>query len=62
MSPELLLAGVALVALIAYAVLAGADFGGGVWDLFARGPAPRRAARRDAPTRWGRCGRPTTSG
>lgn len=27
-----------LVALVAYAVLGGADFGGGVWDLFARGP------------------------
>lgn len=31
-----------LAALIAYALLAGADFGGGVWDFFARGP---RAAR-----------------
>jgi cytochrome bd ubiquinol oxidase subunit II len=37
-SPEILLAGVGVVALIAYAVLAGADFGGGVWDLFASGP------------------------
>ncbi len=27
-----------LVAVCAYGVLAGADFGGGVWDLFARGP------------------------
>jgi len=27
-----------LVALVLYAVLAGADFGGGVWDLLARGP------------------------
>ncbi|HXA41416.1 MAG TPA: cytochrome d ubiquinol oxidase subunit II [Candidatus Solibacter sp.] len=26
------------VAIVVYAVLAGADFGGGVWDLFARGP------------------------
>ena len=33
-----LAAGVILVALIAYAVMGGADFGGGVWDLFARGP------------------------
>lgn len=46
MSPELMLAGVALLALIAYAVLAGADFGGGVWDAFARGP--RRAQQREA--------------
>ncbi|HUH13649.1 MAG TPA: cytochrome d ubiquinol oxidase subunit II [Longimicrobiales bacterium] len=29
---------VMLVALVAYAVMGGADFGGGVWDLFARGP------------------------
>jgi cytochrome bd ubiquinol oxidase subunit II len=28
----------ALVGLMAYAVLGGADFGGGVWDLFATGP------------------------
>ena len=46
MSPEVMLAGVALVAVIAYAVFAGADFGGGIWDAFARGP--RRAAQRDA--------------
>ena len=32
-----------IVALAAYAVLGGADYGGGVWDLFARGPrAPRQ--------------------
>ncbi len=29
----------ALVGLAAYAVLGGADFGGGVWDLFASGPS-----------------------
>ena len=29
-------------ALIAYAVLGGADFGGGVWDLLARGPRAER--------------------
>jgi cytochrome d ubiquinol oxidase subunit II len=34
------------VALIAYAVLAGADFCGGVWDALARGP--RAAAQREA--------------
>jgi cytochrome d ubiquinol oxidase subunit II len=33
-----LIAGVLWLALTAYAVLAGADFGGGVWDLFASGP------------------------
>ena len=34
-------AGILLLALTAYAVLAGADFGGGVWDLFATGPRVR---------------------
>ena len=39
-------AGVLWAAIVIYAVFAGADFGGGVWDLFARGPratAQRRA-------------------
>jgi len=35
-------AGVILVALIVYALLAGADFGAGVWDLLARGPRAKR--------------------
>src|SRR2546429_3793912 len=43
-----LAAAAGLVGLMAYAVLAGADFGGGVWDLFATGPAARRRAQRDA--------------
>jgi len=34
-------AAILLLALTAYAVLAGADFGGGVWDLFASGPRVR---------------------
>ncbi|MDB4948324.1 MAG: cytochrome bd ubiquinol oxidase subunit [Gemmatimonadetes bacterium] len=46
MQAETGVAAVALVALIAYAVLAGADFGGGIWDAFARGP--RAARQRDA--------------
>lgn len=46
MSPELLLAGAMGVALCLYFLLAGADFGGGVWDLLARGP--RAAAQRRA--------------
>jgi len=37
-----LLAGVIFVALNAYVVLGGADFGGGVWDLFALGPRKQR--------------------
>ncbi len=43
-------AAVALLGLMAYAVLGGADFGGGVWDLFATGPRKRvqRAAIRHA--------------
>lgn len=40
-----LIAGVIVVALIAYVMLAGADFGGGVWDLFASGA--RRDRQRD---------------
>ncbi len=35
-------AAAALLGLMAYAVLGGADFGGGVWDLFARGPRRRQ--------------------
>ncbi len=37
-SLEFLLGGVMLVSLTFYVVLAGADYGGGVWDLFASGP------------------------
>ena len=33
-----MLAGLILLSVIAYALLGGADFGGGVWDLLARGP------------------------
>jgi len=40
-SLPLLLAGAVLVALNAYVLLGGADFGGGVWDLFAAGPRAR---------------------
>lgn len=40
-----LLAGVMLIALILYALLGGADFGGGAWDLLARGP--RAKAQRE---------------
>jgi len=45
-----LIAGILWVALTAYAVLAGADFGGGVWDILARGPraAEQRRAISDA--------------
>jgi cytochrome d ubiquinol oxidase subunit II len=40
-----LLAGIILVALTAYVLLGGADFGGGVWDLLADGP--RKTRQRD---------------
>jgi cytochrome d ubiquinol oxidase subunit II len=39
-------AAAALLGLMAYALLGGADFGGGVWDLFAAGP--RKRAQRTA--------------
>ncbi len=42
MNAALLLAGAVVVSLNAYVLLAGADFGGGVWDLFARGPRRHR--------------------
>jgi cytochrome d ubiquinol oxidase subunit II len=41
MQPETLVAGLMLFTIIAYGVFAGADFGGGVWDLFAFGPRKR---------------------
>ena len=40
-----LLAGIVVISLNAYVLLAGADFGGGVWDLLASGP--RRKEQRD---------------
>ena len=46
MTLAMLLASVMFAALVAYAVLAGADFGAGIWDLMARGE--RRAAHREA--------------
>lgn len=36
---------VLLLAMIAYVVTGGADFGGGVWELFARGPRGERQVR-----------------
>ncbi len=44
MTPAVLLGGVILVALVAYSLLGGADFGGGIWDLLASGP--RKADQR----------------
>lgn len=39
---ELIAAGAMIVALTFYALLGGADYGGGVWDLFARGVRAKR--------------------
>ncbi|HJX15206.1 MAG TPA: cytochrome d ubiquinol oxidase subunit II, partial [Candidatus Deferrimicrobiaceae bacterium] len=50
-----LLAGSMLGALVLYALTAGADFGGGVWDLLARGPradAQRRLIARAIGPVW----------
>ncbi|HEY0395260.1 MAG TPA: cytochrome d ubiquinol oxidase subunit II [Candidatus Elarobacter sp.] len=44
-TPVVLAAAVTLAALTLYAIFGGADFGGGVWDLFASGP--RRDEQRD---------------
>jgi len=46
MAPDVLLGGAMLVSLVFYALLGGADYGGGVLDLLASGP--RRAAQRQA--------------
>jgi cytochrome bd ubiquinol oxidase subunit II len=45
LSIDVLLAGAMMVSLTFYALLGGADFGGGVWDLFASGP--RKRAQRE---------------
>jgi cytochrome bd ubiquinol oxidase subunit II len=48
MTPVMAALGIAGIALSLYAILGGADFGGGVWDLLATGP--RRNEQRDAIT------------
>ena len=51
-----------LVGLVAYAVLGGADFGAGFWQLVA-GKGKRADELATTPiTRWRLFGRPTTSG
>ena len=39
---NLIIATVTVIALMLYALLAGADFGGGMWDLLAFGPRAER--------------------
>lgn len=46
MPVEVIVAGLGIIALVTYALLGGADFGGGIWDLFATGP--RKDEQRDA--------------
>ncbi|MFK7929430.1 MAG: cytochrome d ubiquinol oxidase subunit II [Myxococcota bacterium] len=41
MAPELIIAGLILLALVVYSLTGGADFGGGLWDLLAMGPRAR---------------------
>ncbi len=38
---ETIIAGIMVASLVLYALLGGADYGGGVWDLFASGPRAR---------------------
>jgi cytochrome d ubiquinol oxidase subunit II len=45
LSIDVLIAGAMMVSLTFYALLGGADFGGGVWDMFASGP--RKQAQRE---------------
>ena len=40
--PVVLLSFVLVLSLTAYALLGGADYGGGVWDLLAAGPTAER--------------------
>src|SRR5262245_53745272 len=39
---EVIVAGIMLISLILYALLGGADFGGGMWDLLASGERARK--------------------
>ncbi len=41
MQLETIIAGVMIASLVLYALLGGADYGGGIWDLFAFGPRAR---------------------
>src|SRR5215510_7591863 len=45
LSIDVLIAGAMMISLTFYALLGGADFGGGVWDMFASGP--RKQAQRE---------------
>ena len=45
MTLELAAAGAMLIALVVYALTGGADFGGGIWDLLARGPRAHEQRR-----------------
>ena len=50
------------VGMSAYVLTGGADFGGGVWDLLARGPRAAAQRERDRPGDRADLGGRTTSG
>ena len=53
---------VLLLAVVAYAVFGGADFGAGFWDLTAGGPGRVSILATSSSIRSDRSGKPTTSG
>lgn len=57
---ETILVGILFADLVIYALLGGADFGGGMWDLLAFGPRARRQ-RLAIEAAIGQSGKPTIS-
>ena len=62
LSLEFCIACVMLISLIIYMLTGGADFGGGIWDLFARQVAVRTHSARLSHTRLDPSGKRTMSG
>ena len=62
MSLELAVAAALFVGVIAYAVLGGADFGSGFFDLTAGAARAAPSCARSSTTASAPCGRPTTCG
>ena len=52
MSLAVACAALMFVGIILYALLAGADFGAGLWDLLAGGDVPSRSRREPAGAAW----------
>ena len=59
---EFCVACVMLISLIIYMLTGGADFGGGIWDLFATGPRAKVTTRHLSRKRSHRSGKQITSG